>query len=182
MCEAALYTGQAMAVWRVPDQSPILAQMTHDPNPVRLDTSLELLAERLSILRRPCVIATVVFTKGSTYRKPGARMLVESDGRITGLLSGGCLEQDLREHARNVLEAGVARTVIYDMRAENDLIFGIGAGCEGCMGILLEPAEPGAANRRAIEAASAMAARGEPLALVSIYQAPEAARGTFLWQ
>jgi xanthine dehydrogenase accessory factor len=170
-----------MGVWRVFYQSPILSQMKDDPHAVRLDTSLELLAERLSTSREACVIATVVFATGSTYRKPGARMLVEGDGRITGLLSGGCFEQDLREHARGVLETGAARTVTYDMRTDDDLIFGIGAGCEGRMGILLEPSSPGDANRRAIVTASAMAASGQPLVLVSIYHAPEAARGTFLW-
>src|ERR1700761_790564 len=119
--------------------------MQLEPNTVRLDTSLELLAERLSDIEHPFVVATVVSATGSTYRKPGARMLVEQDGHITGLLSGGCFEQDLREHASKVLASGVARTVSYDMRADNDLIFGIGAGCEGCMGILLEPSHIGAA-------------------------------------
>ncbi|HVP34038.1 MAG TPA: XdhC family protein, partial [Steroidobacteraceae bacterium] len=60
---------------------------------LRLDTSLEMLLERLSVLNAPAVLATIVATAGSTYRKPGARMLIEADGRLTGLLSGGCLEQ-----------------------------------------------------------------------------------------
>jgi xanthine dehydrogenase accessory factor len=155
--------------------------MNTEPNAVRLDTSLELLAERLTMLHGPCVIATVISATGSTYRKPGARMLVEGDGRITGLLSGGCFEQDLREHATEILSSGVARTVTYDMRADNDLIFGIGAGCEGCMGILLEPSHSGATSADAIRKARAMTHDGQLVALVATYDAPEAELGTRLW-
>jgi xanthine dehydrogenase accessory factor len=155
--------------------------MPTQPNPVRLDTSLEVLAERLATLHGPCVIATVISATGSTYRKPGARMLVEGDGRITGLLSGGCFEQDLREHAARVLSSGIARTVTYDMRADNDLIFGIGSGCEGCMGILLEPSHSGATSAKAVMEASVMSHNGQSVALVSVFDGPEAELGTLLW-
>ena len=50
----------------------------------------------------PLVLATVVHTIGSTYRKAGAQMLIAADGRSAGLLSGGCLEADLLERARSV--------------------------------------------------------------------------------
>jgi xanthine dehydrogenase accessory factor len=159
----------------------ISAQMTREPTAVRLDTSLELLAERLAMLHGPYVVATVISATGSTYRKPGARMLVEGDGRITGLLSGGCFEQDLREHAMKVLSTGVARTVRYDMRSDNDLIFGIGAGCEGCMDILLEPSYPGAASASAILEATTMSHEGRSVALAAIYNGPDAELGTRLW-
>jgi xanthine/CO dehydrogenase XdhC/CoxF family maturation factor len=155
--------------------------MKSERNSVRLDTSLELLAERLAILPASCVVATVVSAAGSTYRKPGARMLIEGDGRISGLLSGGCLEQDLREHAAGVLSRGVAHTVTYDMRADNDLIFGIGAGCEGSMAILLEPAHVGGAAAGAIMAACEMSRQGKSLALVTIHGGPDAQLGTRLW-
>jgi xanthine/CO dehydrogenase XdhC/CoxF family maturation factor len=158
-----------------------VSQMPTPPNPVRLDTSLEVLAERLSVLHGPCVIATVISASGSTYRKPGARMLVEGDGRITGLLSGGCFEQDLREHAGRVLSSGTARTVTYDMRADNDLIFGIGSGCEGCMGILLEPSHAGAASANAIRDAGVMSHTGRKVALVSVFEGPDSELGTQLW-
>ena len=84
--------------------------------------------------------ATVVATAGSTYRKPGARMLIMSDGSYLGLLSGGCLEADLKLHAGEVLDGGATRAVEYDMRGPDDVLFGIGAGCEGAMRVLLEPA------------------------------------------
>ncbi len=66
---------------------------------VRLDTSLELLLERAPVTQIARVLATVVATAGSTYRKPGARMLIMADGSYLGLLSGGCLEADLKLHA-----------------------------------------------------------------------------------
>ena len=113
---------------------------------VRLDTSLELLLERAPAAQTPRVLATVVATAGSTYRKPGARMLIMADGSYLGLLSGGCLEADLKIHAQEVLDSGVPRAVEYDMRGPDDILFGIGAGCEGAMRVLLEPAGPGSSG------------------------------------
>src|SRR6201996_5243610 len=107
---------------------------------VRLDTSFELMLEQAAQTPDPRVLATVVGTAGSTYRKPGARMLLMQDGGYIGLLSGGCLESDLQIHAREVLASGVPRAVEYDTRGPDDVLFGVGAGCEGTMRVLLEPA------------------------------------------
>ena len=95
--------------------------------------------ERERAVDRACVLAIVVRTAGSTYRKAGAPMLIAQSGEYAGLLSGGCLESDLREHAREVIDSREARLVSYDMRSPDDLIFGLGAGCEGAMEILLLP-------------------------------------------
>jgi len=78
-----------------------------------------------------------VHTAGSTYRKPGALILIAADGEYAGLISGGCLEGDLREHARAVIASGAAASVRYDMRTADDLLWGLGLGCEGAMQILL---------------------------------------------
>src|ERR1044071_7457625 len=86
---------------------------------------------------RPLVLGVVLETAGSTYRKPGALMLIASDGDYAGLLSGGCLEGDLREHATSVRETGAPRVVSYDLRGPDDLLWGLGVGCEGAMNILL---------------------------------------------
>jgi xanthine dehydrogenase accessory factor len=86
---------------------------------------------------QPLVLCTVIRTGGSTYAKPGAQMLIAADGEYAGLLSGGCLEGDLREHAREVASRGQARIVSYDLRSSTDQLFGLGAGCEGAMDILL---------------------------------------------
>jgi xanthine/CO dehydrogenase XdhC/CoxF family maturation factor len=99
----------------------------------RLDTSLEMLLDCAPRDGRPRVLATLVLTAGSNYRKPGARMLILAGGNHVGLLSGGCLEADLGIHAQQVLQSGIPRAVEYDMRAPDDILFGIGAGCEGAM-------------------------------------------------
>src|ERR1044071_8061621 len=85
----------------------------------------------------PLVLATVVRTLGSTYRKAGAQMLIAAAGCSAGLLSGGCLESDLAERAQEVLTSGQPMLVDYDTRSSDDLIWGLGLGCEGAMRILL---------------------------------------------
>ncbi len=84
------------------------------------------------------VAAFVIATEGSTYRKPGASMLLSSSGARCGLLSGGCLEGDLHEHAQRLL-ADDDRIVErrYDGRGSDDPVWGLGLGCEGAMRILL---------------------------------------------
>jgi xanthine dehydrogenase accessory factor len=95
------------------------------------------LYDRARLANEPLVLATVIRTGGSTYAKPGAQMLIAIDGEYAGLLSGGCLEGDLREHARHVADTGQARIVSYDLRSSTDQLFGLGAGCEGAMDVLL---------------------------------------------
>ena len=87
-------------------------------------------------------VGVLVHTAGSTYRKPGALILIASNGDYSGLLSGGCLEGDLREHALSVIETGEPRIVCYDMFGPEDLLWGLGIGCEGAMKILLFRAGP----------------------------------------
>jgi len=91
---------------------------------------------------RAVALGVLVRTTGSTYRKPGALILIAGDGEYAGLISGGCLEGDLREHARTVIASGAARTVRYDTRTSEDLIWGLGLGCEGAMEIVLLQAGP----------------------------------------
>jgi xanthine dehydrogenase accessory factor len=86
---------------------------------------------------RALALGVLVDTTGSTYRKPGALMLIAANGDYAGLISGGCLEGDLREYARAVIETGAARLLRYDLRASDDLLWGLGLGCEGAMQILL---------------------------------------------
>jgi xanthine dehydrogenase accessory factor len=74
---------------------------------------------------------------GSTYRKPGAMLLIAGDGEYAGLISGGCLEGDLGERSGEVIETGQAALVSYDLRDSDDLLWGLGLGCEGAMHILL---------------------------------------------
>jgi xanthine dehydrogenase accessory factor len=87
------------------------------------------------------VLATIISVKGSAYRKEGATMLFQADGTQVGILSAGCLEADLAVRARDVWEQGAACTVVYDMRSEDDLSWGQGAGCIGEIQVLLEPVD-----------------------------------------
>lgn len=93
--------------------------------------------ERARAEGSPLVLATVTATRGSTYRKAGAQLLVGPGGKFEGLLSGGCLEGDLAERAASVLETGRPKLVSYENSGEDDLLWGLGSGCEGGMDIWL---------------------------------------------
>jgi xanthine/CO dehydrogenase XdhC/CoxF family maturation factor len=87
---------------------------------------------------RPLIAAFIISTEGSTYRKPGAFMLFSESGNRCGLLSGGCLEGDLQDHALQLLRSSERSLVRhYDSRGSDDAIWGLGLGCEGAMDILL---------------------------------------------
>jgi xanthine dehydrogenase accessory factor len=86
-----------------------------------------------------CAMATVVGVQGSAYRQPGARMLVAESGKSTGTISAGCLEADVIEHAKRVMESGEAKLVHYDNRSASDeLAWGLGLGCNGIVSVLIE--------------------------------------------
>lgn len=88
------------------------------------------------------VLATIVNTQGATYQKIGTMMLINQQGKCSGLLSGGCLEADIALHAANVLENGLTQVLHYDLSSDADLLWGLGLGCEGKIDILLMPLTP----------------------------------------
>ena len=90
---------------------------------------------------QPLVLVTVVETRGSTYSKAGGHMLIDSAGEFCGMLSGGCLEGDLVERARQCMEKRQPQTVTYDLGADDEL-WGLGVGCDGSMRVLLLPMYP----------------------------------------
>ncbi len=83
-------------------------------------------------------LATVVHVQGSTYRRPGARMLITSTGKMVGTISGGCLENDVLEHTRVSMLNGKPIVVTYDTNANEDIIWGFGLGCNGVVKVLIE--------------------------------------------
>lgn len=91
----------------------------------------------------PLVLASVYETTGSTYSKTGAQMLITGDGRFQGMLSGGCLEGDLAERAKQVAERGVPQAVSYDLGSNDEELWGLGVGCDGLMRIFLQPLTAG---------------------------------------
>lgn len=86
----------------------------------------------------PAVLATLVSVEGSSYRRPGARLLVTAEGKRVGSISGGCLEEDVMTRAARVHATGQPDAVIYDTTTENDLVWGVGLGCHGVVRVLLE--------------------------------------------
>ena len=77
------------------------------------------------------VLATVVALKGSSYRRPGVRMLIQENGKTFGAVSGGCVEREVQKQANSVLETNIPKMITYDGRFR--------LGCEGVIYILIEP-------------------------------------------
>lgn len=85
-------------------------------------------------------LATLVQVEGSSYRQPGARLLVDAEHRVlAGAISGGCLEGDVAARAEAVCARGVAMELTYDLRDDLQTIWGFGSACDGVAHILLEP-------------------------------------------
>lgn len=111
----------------------------------------------------PLTLATLVRVEGSSYRRPGARVLMDEHGPLLGSISGGCLETDVLARAEEVRRNGAPRLLRYDLRSDLDLIWGTGSGCEGVAEILVEPfgeapwlkdVEKSLAHRRSIHIAT----------------------------
>ncbi len=124
-------------------------------------------------IRRPAVLATVVRVEGSAYRRPGARMLISADGCTAGMVSGGCLETDLADRARDVLRVGGSQTVVYDMRSPDDIVWGLGLGCDGEIRVLLEALDPGTVPPWCTFAVRSRERRGYA-AIATVFDAPGA--------
>jgi len=87
----------------------------------------------------PMALATVVSVRGSSYRRPGARLLVPAEGTPIGLISGGCLESEAARLAREALALDAPLLVTIDHSAEGDELWGMGLGCRGVIELLAEP-------------------------------------------
>lgn len=97
-------------------------------------------------LGKQAALATVVHVDGSSYRRPGARMLITEDGHLTGAISGGCLEGDALRKALLVMTEKKSKLVTYDTMDDDDAKFGVGLGCNGIIQVLIEPIDPGYPN------------------------------------
>src|SRR6267143_6747595 len=109
--------------------------------------------DRLAELRRigkRAALATVVRVRGSAYRHEGAKLLVAEDGSTTGNVSGGCLEQDVREVALRVLRTGHPELRSYCSSADEVEAWDLGIGCEGQVDVLVEPALEARPRERAL--------------------------------
>jgi xanthine/CO dehydrogenase XdhC/CoxF family maturation factor len=124
---------------------------------------------------RPLVLASVFETAGSTYSKAGAQMLINADGDFQGMLSGGCLEGDLAERARQVVQSGVPQSVTYDLSQNDEELWGLGVGCDGMMRIFLQPLT--AANAYQPLASMCRAFAGDTAEIAATVLDPAAASG-----
>ncbi len=89
---------------------------------------------RASAQQLKTALATVVALEGSSYRKPGVRMLISEDGKMTGAVSGGCVEKEVLRQAQSVFKDNIPKIMTYDGRYR--------LGCEGILYILIEPFSP----------------------------------------
>jgi xanthine/CO dehydrogenase XdhC/CoxF family maturation factor len=117
---------------------------------------------------RQTALATVVHVDGSSYRRPGARMLVTDEGRLTGAISGGCLEGDALRKALLALNRGTSMLVTYDTMDEDDAKFGIGLGCNGIIQVLFEPVNP-EDPKNPVELLKLIAAERQHAVLVTLF-------------
>lgn len=83
---------------------------------------------------QPLALATLVRARGSSYRRPGARMLIASDRSTVGALSGGCLEEEVALHAQEVIATGQPVLLSFDTRLRY--------GCNGAIEIFVEKVRP----------------------------------------
>jgi xanthine dehydrogenase accessory factor len=113
-------------------------------------------------------LATVVAVEGSSYRRPGARMLVREDGMLTGAISGGCLEGDALRKALLAINENRNKLVTYDTSDEDDARFGVQLGCNGIVHILFEPIQVEIPNNP-IALLKRFAAKRSPAVLVSLF-------------
>ena len=77
------------------------------------------------------VLASVVYLEGSSYRKPGVRMLISEDLNSVGAVSGGCVEKEIIQRSKSVFADNKPKIITYDGRYR--------LGCEGILYILIEP-------------------------------------------
>lgn len=147
-----------------------------------MDEVLIAALRRLRAEGRRVALATVVHVVGSAYRGEGARMAVDEDGRVYGAISGGCLEGAVREVALRVLASGRPELVRFDLTAEDEVVWGLGLGCNGVVEVLVEPLEdePSAPGARRgfrvrwddLERLARVQASGGRAALARVLQAP----------
>ena len=126
----------------------------------RVHRALSAAAER----GEAAVVVTVLGVEGSVYRGAGARMVVSSSGECTGAVSGGCLEADIVARSPEILASGRPEVAHYDTRASDDVVLGLGLGCQGVIDVLMEP-HAGEALTQAIAFYRRLAAHRVPVVM-----------------
>lgn len=115
-----------------------------------------------------CVLASVVALDGTSYRKPGVRMLITALGEMVGAVSGGCVEKDVQQRARSVFETGQPIVMAYDGRFR--------LGCQGTLYILIESFQ---IDEPTFNLFQEHLEKREPISLTSHYERKDNAKGAF---
>src|SRR5437867_5852569 len=131
--------------------------------------------DRFAAAGEPMALATIVGVRGSTYRRQGARLLLTRSQEMVGNISGGCLEGDVMVVADEVMTSGQARLVTCDLTGDDDVVWGLGLGCNGAVDVFVEPVDPSAeiftlyrkaiAEERALAAVTGLSGAGRRLAV-----------------
>jgi xanthine/CO dehydrogenase XdhC/CoxF family maturation factor len=117
-----------------------------------------------------CALATIVSVEGSSYRYPGARMLVSETGSSTGTISAGCLESDVIEHAKGVIRVDRSKLIEYDTATTGDeMAWGLGIGCGGIVRVLVEPVSADSPYIEALRRSLTPQADAVPLTVATVY-------------
>jgi xanthine/CO dehydrogenase XdhC/CoxF family maturation factor len=125
-------------------------------------------AHQFNLQGKKTVIATIIGLKGSSYRKPGTRMLLTEAGDMTFALSGGCIEKDVFMRSRSVFLSNTSKVIFYN---GTDRL-----GCEGILTILIEPVE---INKDRYDAFRSIASAIDQYTATCYYQNEDGAQGDF---
>jgi xanthine dehydrogenase accessory factor len=127
----------------------------------------------LAAAGRHAVLATAVRISGSSYRRPGAKFLIEDDGSTLGGVSGGCLEADVRAIAMDVMRTGKPRLLHYETGNDDRTIWGLGLGCNGSVDVFVQSATE-VPTLDILQAVQVLLAKdAEPLVIATIVDAPD---------
>lgn len=114
---------------------------------------------------RRAALATVVRIAGSAYRRPGAKLLVADDGSMSGGVSGGCLESDVREVALGVIRGAPPCLRRYDTGGDEHQVYGLGLGCNGMVEVFVDRVS---VQDPAVARARELLAGDQPFALTKV--------------
>ena len=123
-----------------------------------------------------CALATIVSVEGSSYRRPGARLLVREGGETAGSISAGCLEGDVIERAKRVISDGEAELAVYSNASTSDeMAWGLGLGCNGTVNVLIEPIFADSIYIDALRRSLNLQADAAPITVATVYECTDPA-------
>jgi xanthine dehydrogenase accessory factor len=129
--------------------------------------------DKIDKLKTRLAMATVIDVKGSSYRRIGARMLIQDNGIWTGGISGGCIEGDALKKAHLAISGKKSIKVTYDTSKENEEQIGVSLGCSGVIDVLVTPINP-KDNDNPVEQLRNCITSREPKVLVNVIESDDA--------